>query len=102
MLPSEFARDFMDTVLEQGIIPLGETDITEDYPFITYRRFLQLPPSVHMDPRSGPVNNYTEVTGNDSTGTAYYIQFESPLSRWAEDLEVGKVILENRILDKSL
>jgi hypothetical protein len=96
--PSAFAKAFMTTQREMS--PLSDIDALRDSPLVIYRRDFQAVTVAGVAVKDPP-RIYAEATGNDSTGTAYILLFESPLSMWKQNEQIGRVIIENRILDKS-
>lgn len=96
--PSVYARDYMTTQREME--SMSEIVAVDDGSLTTYRRHFRA--RTVGGRRVRPINLYTEATGNDETGTAYLILFESPSFKWPRDATIGETMINNRVLDKHI
>lgn len=100
MNPSEFAKRFIER--PPFVIPTGETVVLHDGPLVSYRRYFKANAKAIRPQQNEPVIFYYEITGNDRTGAAYVMYFETLEAKWEQDCETAKLMIENRVFDKSI
>jgi len=99
--PAAVARNFMNNPPKE-MMPTSQFTRFKDGPLITLRRFFRSEALIVMGRKMDPTNYYIEFTAKELTGTMYNILFETPSEKWQEDAAIARIMIENRVLDKSL
>ncbi|OGH14242.1 MAG: hypothetical protein A2687_05965 [Candidatus Levybacteria bacterium RIFCSPHIGHO2_01_FULL_38_26] len=99
--PAAVAREFMNNSPKE-LTPESRVSFVRDSAITTLRRFFRSDVPVIMGRKMGPTNYYIEFSANTSTQTLYTMMFETPSDKWENDIEIARMMIENRQLDQSV
>lgn len=98
--PSVMAGRYMTS--QADLTPTSQMTQQKEGSLFVFRRYFRSGSRVVMGQRMEPTNFYIEFTGNDLTGTAYHMAFETPSVKWGEDAKIAKIMIERRVLDPNI
>ncbi len=98
--PAVFARSALTT--NRLLVPESGVVTSKDGPLASYKGYFTSLRGVMGLERMPSIRYYMEAVGNNRTDRAYVVMFETPAELWEQDKEIAKVIIDNRVLDRSL
>lgn len=78
--------------------PEGDIETTQDRQLAVYRGYFRSGSRLLAHRGIPATRYYIEATGNNQTDRVHVIMFETPEELWEQYKEVGKVIIDNRVL----